>query len=206
MRRNHIRAFFAVLLSVVLCTSCGSLVPLHYENQTFTGGGVTYVPVSGTYEPTAVGDAYALYADGNITFYEIPGQDPKQWLTEAYAGYATTVLVADSITLPGWEELNPEKIFVCLSEETTVSVEEITDADAIDAILSAFLYGEATEWPDTETVFRYELKFFSSRWSQIYMNLTYAELEEGTFLYERATRRAVNVGDSLSAFLPGALS
>lgn len=196
----------AGLFCAALFSSCSGLVQLRYENQTFTGGGVTYVPASATYEPTAVGDAYAFYADGDTTFYEIPGQNPKEWLTEEYVGSATTVLAADSITLPDWESFDAQKIYVCVSEETTVSVDEITDPAVIDALLQAFLHGETTDWPDTATLRRFELKFSSTAWPQIYMNMTYAEVEEGTFLYERATRHAVRVEDDLLALLPDSLS
>ena len=183
------------------CTGCSDTVQLRYKDGVFTSGRLSYVPASGTYEPTAQGDEYAYYKNGNITLYTIGKYDPTLWLTENYAGGATTVFHAPSITLPTLSELNAEKILVCTSDVTTVAVGEITDKELIDRLVQTFTEEDGSEWPLVGATLEYDLKFYSSAWPQIYMNLIYGEFEEGIFVYERATRRCVEIGDLLSGEL-----
>lgn len=194
----------AVLVSLMLA-SCGGedLVTLKYENGLFVNKSrdLSYIPASIHYEPTAMGDAFAYYKNGDITLYAIGDHDPALWLTENYAGGATTVFYDDSITLPTLTTLNAEKIIVCLSAEVNVAIMDITDADLIRAVTELFETGEECEWPLVDGTLRYDLKFASSAWPQIYMNLIYGEFPEGKFLYERASGRCVEVGDLLDPWL-----
>ncbi len=191
-----------LILCLFLLAACGDgLVSLRYEDGRFLGGEHPYIPASGTYEPTAVGEPYAYYKRADITLYAIGSEDPTLWLTEAYNGGATTVFYADTIALPGWEEFSPDRLVVCVSDTVTFGVCEITDPAAVAEILDAFLHGEAAEWPLIDSVERYELKFASAAWPQFYMNLIYGEFPEGIFLYERATRRAVEIGDLMEKYL-----
>lgn len=186
-----------------MLSACGSdLVTLKYEDGLFVNEkqGLSYVPAEITYEPTAMGDAYACYTSGGITLYAIGENDPTLWLTENYAGGATTVFHDDSITLPTLGELGAEKIIVCASENVTIGVLEITDEADIAAVTAAFENGEEAEWPLIGSTLRYDLKFYSSAWPQIYMNLIYGEFPEGNFLYERASGRCVEAGDLLDEY------
>ena len=204
MKHSFKRLFAAALAAAALTASlagCSKTVQLRYKDGVFTSGKLSYVPASGTYEPTSQGDEYAYYKNGNITLYAIGKNDPTLWLTENYAGGATTVFHAPSITLPTLSELNAEKILVCSSDVTTVAVCEITDKALIDRLVQTFTEGEACEWPLVGATLDYELKFYSSAWPQIYMNLIYGEFEEGVFVYERATRRCVEIGDLLAGEL-----
>ena len=143
-----LRIAAALLLAVCLLGGCGDgLVTLNYENGRMKSGKLVYIPASTTYEPTAVGEAYAYYKRANLTLYAIGSEDPTLWLTEAYAGGATTIFHAESITLPTWEELSPERMLVCQSDLLTVCLFEVTDAEVISAVLDAFLHGEAAERP-----------------------------------------------------------
>lgn len=206
MKYSLRRKFSAALAAIVLSCSlagCGGLLQLRYEDGRFvsSSGEFSYVPANGTYEPTEQGEEYAYYKKGKITLYTIGKNDPSLWLTEKYAGGATTVFHAPSITLPSLTELNAEKILVCRSGETTVGICEITDKELIDRLVQIFTENEPCEWPLIGSQLEYELKFYSSDWPQIYMNLIYGEFEEGVFLYERATRRCVEIGELLSAYI-----
>lgn len=197
------RILAGILLAGMLC-ACGSeLVTLQYKDGVFVNAGkeLSYIPADVTYEPVAVGDAYAYYKSGDITLYAIGEYDPTLWLTEAYSGGATTVFYADSLTLPTLTEFGAEKITVCESENVTMGVCEITDETLIDTLVTLFTEGEAAEWPLIGATLRYDMKFSSSAWPQIYMNLIYGEFSEGNFLYERASGRCVEIGDLLDEYL-----
>ncbi len=199
-----IRILLAALTALCLLAGCGGdgLVALQYKDGRMTSGTLAYLPASATYEPTAVGAPYAYYKRADLTLYAIGDEDPTLWLTEAYAGGATTIFHAESITLPTWETLAPERMLVCASDVVTFCVLEVADADVIAAVLGAFLGGEAAERPTERSTLDYELKFASSAWPQFYMNLIYAEYADGrVFLTERATRRTVEIGDLLAPVL-----
>ncbi len=201
MKLRTAAAFFLAAFLLTACSGDG-LVTLKYENGQFVniGQGLCYVPAEINYEPTAMGEAYAYYKNGDITLYTIGDNDPALWLTENYAGGATTVFHADSITLPTLTELQAEKIIVCLSADVNVAIMDITDAETIRAVTELFTSGEECEWPLVDGILRYDLKFASSRWPQIYMALIYGEFPEGKFLYERASGRCVEVGDLLDPY------
>lgn len=195
--------FLTALFVGFSLAGCDNLVPLQYQDGRFVNraGTLAYLPANGTYEPTEQGDAYAYYKKGDITLYTIGRNDPALWLTEQYAGGATTVFYAESIALPALDELDAEKIIVCISDVKTVGICEITDKALIDQTVALFTEGEACEWPLVGSVLLYDLKFYSSDWPQIYMNLIYGEFEEGTFLYERATKRCVEIGGLLDSYI-----
>jgi len=194
--KNAIAA--ALLTSALFMSGCHStLLSLSYIDDQFVNKGenLTYnfAPIS--YEPVSVGEPYAYCADFEITFYEIPGMDPKEWLTEEYAGSATTVLYNENITLPTLAELDPDKMFVCLSGERVFSLATIEDQAAIDEIIRVFTESEEKLWPHTDATLTYHLKFYSEKNAPaIYYNLIYAEFAEGNFLYEQSTGRCVEVG------------
>ena len=200
-----LRNILAGVLASLLLTSCGgdTLVALKYENGLFVNSSkkLAYVPAEINYEPTDMGVAYAYYKNADMTLYTIGENDPALWLTENYAGGATTVFHADSITLPSLTELNAEKIIVCLSADVNVAIMDIIDANTIRAVTELFTTGEACEWPLVDSTLRYDLKFYSSNWPQIYMGLIYGEFAEGKFLYERASGRCVEIGDLLDTYL-----
>jgi hypothetical protein len=189
----------ALLLSSLLIQGCsdGTLVKLNYTDDQFVNKGAklcyNYAPLS--YEPTAVGEAYAYCSDLDVTFCEIPGLDPKEWLTEEYAGAATTVLYSASLSLPTLSELDPEKMFVCLSGERVFSLATIEDEGAIDEIIRVFTEGEETVWPLMDSSLIYNLKFHSEKNAPgLYYNIVYGEFAEGNFLYEPSTGHCVEVG------------
>ena len=185
----------ALLTAALLCSCGGGLVTLQYEDGLFVNKGkdCAYIPADITYEPTEMGEAYAYYKKADLTLYTIGDNDPALWLTEAYAGGATTVFHDESITLPTLAEFGAEKILVCTSERKTVVNYEITDAAMIAETVRLFTEGEACEWPLIDSSLRFEFKFASSAWPQIHYNLIYGEFPEGDFLYERASGRCVRV-------------
>ena len=200
---RYICAALAALMLTGLSACSGGLVSLEYRDGRFVNDreGLSYVPASLAYGPTVQGEAYAYYKNGNITLYTVGDSDARLWLTEEYGGGATTVFHAASITLPTLREFGAEKIIVCQSDTVTAGICEITDGDLIEKTISLYTEGEACEWPLTDSVRRYELKFCSPAWPQIYMNLIYGEFPDGKYLYERESGRCVEIGDLLAEYI-----
>jgi len=206
------RRLWAALLTVLILggmlAACGDgLVSLSYEDGKFVNNAkkLSYVPAPVSYEPTYVGEPYAYYKKGDITMYAIGKSDPKLWLTESYAGAATTVFYSDTITLPTLADFGADTIHVCISENLVFEVCTIDDAATIGAVVDCFLNGEKADWPVTGAEVTYDMKFSSADWPEIYINLIYGVFPEGNFLYDRGTKRCVETGDLLDAYL-GALT
>lgn len=196
-------------LALIILSSCsGTLVNLKYENGQMINKRLklAYTPAPTNYEPVSVGEAYAYYEKSDMTLYEIKGLDPKDWLTQAYAGSATTIFYSDDSTLPTLAELEPNKIYVTEGDSVTISIVTVDDIDVINNVIDIFENGEYAEWPLINAYTTYELKFYSEeKYPHIYYNLTYGEFEEGIFLYDRNTKHSVIIGDALADFIPSAV-
>ncbi len=197
-------ALIAVLVLGVSLAACGDgLVSLSYKDGKFVNAAkkLAYIPAPVSYEPTYVGEAYAYYKKGDITMYAIGTNDPKLWLTESYAGAATTVFYSDTIALPNLSDFGADAIHVCISEELVFEVCTVEDADVVGAAVKLFLNGEAADWPIVGATALYEMKFSSPDWPEIYINLIYGSYPEGNFLYDRGSKRCVEIGDLFDAYL-----
>lgn len=192
----------ALIVSALLCQSCsGSLVNLKYKDGEFVNRrlGLRYVAASTSYQPVAIGEAYGYYGKLDMTLYEIAGLDPKEWLTEEDSGSATTIFHAADIELPTLSEMEPDKVYVCLNGDYTFVATTIEEQTVIDSLIDLFENGEGEEWPLVNSSVVYHLKFHSEEnFPHLYYNLIYGEFEEGNFIYERSTRRCVNVGTLIS--------
>ena len=202
---KHIKSFILILLAILLLVSCSSsLVTLKYEDKHMINKrlGLSYVAAPLNYQPVSVGEAYAYYEKADLTLYEIQGLDPEEWLTEEYTGASTTIFYSEDITLPTLKELGANKIFVCLEGEVIYSLATVDDVQLINDVIDLFENGEATEWPLIDSIQRYELKFYSEDdYPHIYYNLSYGEFPEGKFLYDRSTKRCVEIGDILDEYI-----
>ena len=199
---RKISLFLAFLLCASLLIGCGgdSLANFKYKNGKYTVGKDVYVPASLLYEPTSVGEAYAFYKRGNITLYRVGANDPSLWLTEEYVSGMTTVFHSESITLPALPQLGAEKAIVCQSDAITVALFEITEEAALAALIDLYENGAAADMPVTDADAEYEMKFYSSDWPQIYINLSCLQYGEDMYLYDATTRRGVALGDLLRDF------
>ena len=189
-----------LLLLVLALASCSGSVKLEYAEGKLINESkhLAYSPAPLNYEPVAIGEEYAVYGKTKSPLYEIIGLDPKQWLTEANTGTTTTIFYGDGVTLPTLRELDPDEVYVCLNGAITFAQSTVRDKEAIVAMIDLFETGEQIDWPLTRAVRIYELKFHSTRnWDRLYYNLTFGEFPEGKFLYDRQTKRCVEIGDLL---------
>lgn len=199
--KRYIKVFAGFFAVASVLTSCsGTLVNLKYENGQMVNKrlGLAYNAAPTSYQPVSIGEAYGYYGDIDMTLYEIAGLDPKEWLTEKYAGSATTIFYDEDITLPTLSEFEPTQVLICSNLEITYAVATIEEQDIIDALVDVFENGENCEWPLVDAIETYDMKFRSEEiYPHLYYNLTYGEFESGKYLYDRNTRRCVNIGNIL---------
>lgn len=196
----------AALLCALLAAGCSStLVNLSYENNQMYNKRLklVYDAAPLCYEPVSVGDAYAYYGDGDLVLYEISGFDPKEWLTEAYAGTMTTIFHTPEITLPTLPEMDTDQLYICSNTEINFSLKTVEDKEAIRALVETFENGEEAPWPSERAETSYNLKFYSEEHPQFYYNLIYAEYPTGNILYERISRHCVYIGSMVTDLLDG---
>ncbi|MBE6723917.1 MAG: hypothetical protein E7576_01775 [Ruminococcaceae bacterium] len=196
-----------LILAALLFVSCASgNVRLTYDEGKLINKSkrLSYAAAPLNYEPAAIGEEYAVYGKTETPLYEIIGLDPKEWLTEANTGSTTTVFYGSSVTLPTLREMDPDEVFVCVNGAITYALSTVRDKEAIDAMIGLFENGEQADWPLTDSVRIYELKFHSAEnWPYIYYNLTFGEFPEGKFLYDRQTKRCVEIGEILDNAVAG---
>ncbi len=203
-------------LALLFLVSCGSekTVKAVYndKSQLEAENGVTYNYAPGGYQPTNQGSEYGLI--DNVMqekLYAVGDIDPKKWLTTEYAGFATTVYYAESITLPTLSELSPDLCYICEEGETVIShytlgsgeLENIDDErELIKKIIS--LVGdesvEAEMWPRAFGEESYVLKFYSEDWPAIYYCLEYVREGGNGYVYDYISKKCINVGNILEGY------
>ena len=185
-----------VLAALVLTGCSANLVNLEYKEGQLINKRLklAYNAAPTNYEPVSVGNPYGYYKDMDMTLYEIAGLDPKEWLTQEYAGSATTIFYSDDQTLP-------TKIHICTGETITYGVASVEDSAVVGQLVDLYMNGEAVEWPMLDSLDTYELKFVSVTHPHLYYNLTYYEYEEGIYIYDRNSKRCVEIGDLLENWI-----
>ena len=190
----------AALAVLLLFASCSGPVTLTYENGRLVHKGkkLSYQAAPLNYEPVAIGEEFAVYGKTKTPLYEIIGLDPKQWLTEANSGTTTTIFFGEGVTLPSLREMKPTEIYVCVNGSITYAEWIVRDSEVIGSMIDLFENGEQIDWPLAGSIRTYELKFYSpDLWPRLYYNLTFSEFPEGMFLYDRLTKRCVEIGNLL---------
>lgn len=201
---RNTKIILSTLLACVLFAGCSfGLVQFQYgDGQLYNKRqGLFYYAAPTSYAPVVIGEAYGYYKDMDMTICEIKGQDPTVWLTQQNKGTATTVFYNTSLTLPTLAEMEPHTIYVCTGEEVTISLSTITDKTAIDIVVDAYTNGTESEWPLVNAAITYDLKFLGDTYPFLYFNLTYGEFPEGVFLYDRNTKRCVEIGNTLTEWI-----
>lgn len=187
-------------------TACSSTIPLKAEGGLYhdAENGVAYAIAPMCYEPQAIGDAYASFKSGSIkvVLYEVEGLDPTAWLTEAYSG-ASSMFVASDIALPDLEGFKPTTIHLCVQSSSVWEFATVTDQAEIDEVVRIFMEGEAVPYPATTPDADLRFKFESPDYPGIYYNLVYVDYGDARYLYDRESRRCVEVGDLLRSYIDG---
>lgn len=205
---KHIRktiAATALALTFTL-TACSSTIPLKAEGGLYhdAENGVAYAIAPMCYEPQAVGDAYASFKSGSIevVLYEVDGLDPTDYLTEEYSG-ASSMFVASDITLPDLHGFAPDTIHMCVQSNSVWEFSTVTDQAEIDEVVRVFMEGESVPYPATTPNADLRFKFSSAAYPGLYYNLVYVDYGDARYLYDRESRRCVEIGDLLREYIDG---
>lgn len=225
---------FAVCLSVLLLfVSCSSGHKVTFDSENDTcydkSTGVTYSPLSASFEPIARGEEYGTVniAGVKYTLYAITGQDPEKFLCTEYGDvYCRQDVAVPALT--AWENVEGVRISLAglaNAPAMTISAEVADEASLIEELTLAYREGQAVRHPVEEPVAAYILRFTSPDAPGLYYTLRYYEYGEdifdtvtdadGTtrdvnfgryFLYDRYEGRCVAVADSLHRLIEGDVS
>lgn len=203
---KKLRTLLAATLAALALTGCSDTIALTPENGQYIDktNSAAYVMAPMCYEPQAVGEPYAYFKSGSIKveLFEVEGLDPTRYLTEAYSG-ASSMFVASDIALPDLAGFAPTTIHLCVQEKTVWEFSTVTDQAAIDAVVKAYTEGESVPYPAKTPDADLRFKFESPDWPGIYYNLVYVDYGDARYLYDRETRRCVEVGDLLRDYIDG---
>ena len=200
---KKIALFCFITLTALLFTSCSPLIKITYDDGRYIdkSNGITYYAAGVSYEPQAVGSKYAKYK--KTVLHEINGLDPKLWLTESYEGIGS-IFYSSEITLPSLLEFEADSFAICLVGETIQSLKVSDDPADISAILDAVANGENVELPQSAE--SYHLKFTSAKYPCIFYDLLYVQNADGKgYVFDRDTKRCVEIGDVVSKYFGGIL-
>ena len=203
---RRIIAALCVLAMLSPLAGCGDgLVRLEYEDDRFVNRseGLAYIAAPMSYEPTSVEEAYAYCKSADLTLYAIGDADVTLFLTTENMGELTTVFYSETVTLPALAEFGANVIHVCVSDYYTFEVLRIEDAALVERVVTLFETGAEASLPEGASDLHYDMKFASPDWPQFYINLNYYEFQSGNYLYNRGTRRCVEVGDLFWEILHG---
>lgn len=200
MIKRSISLLLAVLCLSVLA-SCDNLIKLKYENGRYVDAmnGVAYVSAPVCFEPEAVGEAYAQY--DKTVLYQISGLDPKEWLTEQYEGIGS-VYCSEKIDIPDIQSFGADFAYICVSDVLTMQIGEISDKSAVEEIVRLYAEGEEVALP-TDGTASYHIKFSSELYPSIFYDVLYVEHDsQHNYLYDRSTKKCVDIGRALKSYLP----
>lgn len=182
------------LFAVMICSCSANLVQLKNEDGKLVNksAGLVYKSLPTSFEPVETFEEYAEYKSGklSLTLYTIKDMDPQQWLSEKYEGIAS-VFCADDIEIPTLTTFEANKIILCTYDEITIGIEVFEDQEFISQVVDMFENGEETEWPLVDSKGVYQIKFASEKYLGLYYSLSYGIFPEGTFIYERGTKKCV---------------
>ena len=212
------KRFLSLALALILVfslASCKKIVKMEYTEAGDLEGenGVLYKYAPLGYEPTVQGREYGLI-EGVMEekLYRIGDEDPESWLTTEYSGSATLVFYNADMTLPTLLDMGCDTIYICEQDVNTYSIATVggedskdTDGDrkVIKALVDALSDTESENeiWPRGDAKETFRLKMYSEKYPAIYYSLTYAVCSGGNYVYDRVTKRCVNVGDLLVPYL-----
>lgn len=196
----------AALAAVISLTACSSTIALTPEGGLYHDAShdVAYAMAPMCYEPQRIGDAYASFKSGSteVILYEVDGLDPTDYLTEAYSG-ASSMFVASDITLPDLAGFAPTIIHMCVQSNSVWEFSTVTDPAEINEIVRVYTEGESVPYPAKTPNADLRFKFESPTYPGLYYNLVYVDYGDARYLYDRETRRCVEVGDLLREYIDG---
>ncbi len=196
--------FIAVVTACLICFNSCSVKFEYVDNQLLnkkTGEKYNALPIG--FEPCGVGEEYGKF--GEFILYkmtDIDGNeaDPELWVTEGYAGGATTVFLNEKMPLPSFTEMNFDVFYICEEDQSIISIATVENSDEIAELVSAFEKDNETIWLG-KADYTYTVKLYSAEYPAVFYSLNYYVTEDGNFLHDRGSDTYVNVGDMLSEYV-----
>ncbi len=202
----------------VICLLIFSLVSCSKGNKFEADGGVyvdkknkvSYEAAPACYEPMAMGEE--IYGQSeNVSFYEIEGQDPLEWICEA----GGTVLYSDNITLPALDAMNISYINICVEASSTVTRGKVQNTEDISDIISGYVTSDSIYYRGDTPELTYKIRFADSErgifYSVVFVRYSedYTLKTEGgetqsygrDFLYNRFEDKFVKAPDALVKYI-----
>lgn len=199
-----IGVIIAAIVTVIV-VSLPNYVSLKYKDGKYCdkSNKINYLAAPINYEPVSVMTKAYAKIDGKYFAYPIKNTDTKEWLAEDYHGIYS-VYYNEKIHLPALEEMEPDKMIVCLDgAESVVGVATVTDKDDLAAMLDTVKNGERVEIPQKEGSTVYMLRFTSEKYSWLYYDIVYIITDDGCFYYDRGLNIGVLADDTLVPYLNG---
>lgn len=132
----------------------------------------------------------------NHLFYPIGDTPIADYLADEFTGTGTTLYYCTENHLPRLNELNPSMIRVCVSDKGNPrEVRNITSPALIQATIDAFINQETVEPPFDTYEYKRDFKFYSDDYPMLYYNLTFMHTPDGDFLFDRYSKKCVDLGE-----------
>ena len=170
----------------------------YMDTRTYT----VFRATSPCYEPVATGEKYAYCReDRNHIFYVIPGADPQIYLSDENIGTGTGLYVSTETSLPDLRKMNVTKIQFCIrSTGKPWEIDSTEDQDLIQQTVKLYTEGELVEdIPFDKYLYTRDVKFYSEDYPYFCINLTYMHCPDKNYLFDRYSRRCVEIGDLFSS-------
>lgn len=200
-----------LIISMLLCGVILSSCEEGFEEFTYNDGrivseddGRAYIPAQIGFQPCGVGEKCAL-RDGAFDLYEVLDADGNavstdDWLTEEYAGAATSVYYREGITLPAYYEIDYDECYLCEEKSTYIKFATIDDKELIDTLIGKAAGGASAVILDDPTA-SYTLKFHSKDYPAILYSVDYLVFEDGAYLFNRTDRTYADVAGLLDDYI-----
>lgn len=197
--------FLAVITACLICLTSCSVKFQYVDNQLLnkkTNEKYNALPIG--FEPCGVAGEYGKF--GEFTLYrmtDLDGNeaDPETWVTEGYAGGATTIFLNEKIPLPSFSEMTFDVFYICEEDQSVISIATVENEEEIDELVSALEDESEVLWPRNDIISSYTIKLYSTEYPTVFYSLNYCVTESGNFLYDRGSDICVDIGDMLSEYV-----
>ena len=153
LRIKNSALFLALIFFLFPFFGCGSAVQLKNDGDTGNlideENGLYYVYCLGYLRAAEIVKGIYAKGDNGEKLHEIPGIDPKKWLSENIEDMGVPFLFREQgETEPSLEDFGTQKIHVTMIGEINVEIRAIGDFELIEIIVNDFTGGKGVPVPE----------------------------------------------------------
>ncbi len=200
----------SVLLASLLFVSCGD-DGKEYTEYTYADGKITsedgksYIPAPMGFQPCNVGNKCAV-RDKYFDLYQLLGLDGKaistdDWMTEEYAGNATSVYYRDTMTFPAYDEIPYSRCYICEEDEIVNFVVDFDDKELIGTLIDKIANGAESIGRLDDAKSSYTLKFFSEDYPGLFFSVDYLIYDDAAYLYSITNKKYAEATGILDGYI-----